>query len=105
VSERLGELGKAIGENSSNMTRDALSSRQLQIDLAKHMAMMNDRVKNLTAIPTSLTSITEALMRQNINTQTVIDEMRSGRQTMVKDLRLEMREAIRELSTMNKDAG
>ncbi|MFJ9451548.1 MULTISPECIES: biopolymer transporter ExbB [unclassified Herbaspirillum] len=105
VSERLGELGKAIGENSSNMTRDALSSRQLQIDLAKHMAMMNDRVKNLTAIPTSLTSITEALMRQNINTQTVIDEMRSGRQTMVKDLRLEMREAIRELATMNKDAG
>jgi hypothetical protein len=104
VSERLGELGKAIGENSSNMTRDALSSRQLQIDLAKHMAMMNDRVKNLTAIPTSLTSITEALMRQNINTQTVIDEMRSGRQTMVKDLRLEMREAIRELSTMNKEA-
>ena len=104
VSERLGELGKAIGENSSNMTRDALSSRQLQIDLAKHMAMMNDRVKNLTAIPTSLTSITEALMRQNINTQTVIDEMRSGRQTMVKDLRLEMREAIRELSTMNRDA-
>jgi len=104
VSERLGELGKAIGENSSNMTRDALSSRQLQIDLAKHMAMMNDRVKNLTAIPTSLTSITEALMRQNINTQTVIDEMRSGRQTMVKDLRLEMREAIRELSTINKGA-
>jgi exonuclease VII small subunit len=104
VSERLGELGKAIGENSSNMTRDALSSRQLQIDLAKHMAMMNDRVKNLTAIPTSLTSITEALMRQNINTQTVIDEMRSGRQTMVKDLRLEMREAIRELSTMNKES-
>lgn len=104
VSERLGELGKAIGENSSNMTRDALSSRQLQIDLAKHMAMMNDRVKNLTAIPTSLTSITEALMRQNINTQTVIDEMRSGRQTMVKDLRLEMREAIRELSMINKEA-
>lgn len=104
VSERLGELGKAIGENSSNMTRDALSSRQLQIDLAKHMAMMNDRVKNLGAIPTSLTSITEALMRQNINTQTVIDEMRSGRQTMVKDLRLEMREAIRELSMINKEA-
>jgi hypothetical protein len=68
------------------------------------MAMMNDRVKNLGAIPTSLTSITEALMRQNINTQTVIDEMRSGRQTMVKDLRLEMREAIRELSMANNKA-
>ena len=80
------------------MARDALSSRQLQIDLAKHMTTMNDRVKNLGAIPQSLTSITEALMRQNINAQTVIDEMRSGRQTMVKDLRLELREAIRELS-------
>jgi len=102
VSTRLGELGKAIGENSSNMTREALSARQLHIDLAKHMATMNDRVKNLGAIPTSMESITEALMRQNINTQTVIEEMRSGRQTMVKDLRLEIREAIRELAQVNK---
>jgi hypothetical protein len=102
VSTRLGELGKAIGENSSNMTREALSARQLQIDLAKHMATMNDRVKNLGAIPTSMESITEALMRQNINTQTVIEEMRSGRQTMVKDLRLEIREAIRELAQTNR---
>jgi phage anti-repressor protein len=84
------------------MARDALSARQLQIDLAKHMAMQNDRVKNLGAIPQSLTSITEALMRQNINWQTVIDEMRSGRQTMVKDLRLELREAIREITATNR---
>ncbi len=104
VSSRLGELGKAIGENSSNMSREALSARQLQIDLAKHMATMNDRVKNLGAIPTSMTSITEALMRQNINTQTVIEEIRSGRQTMVKDLRLEIREAIREITLANKES-
>ncbi|MFL9923773.1 biopolymer transporter ExbB [Herbaspirillum lusitanum] len=102
VASRLGELGNTIGENSSNMARDALSARQLQIDLAKHMAMQNDRVKSLSAIPQSLTSITEALMRQNINWQTVIDEMRTGRQTMVKDLRLELREAIREMSAANK---
>ena len=50
-----------------------------------------------------MTSITAALMRQNINTQTVIDEMRSGRQTMVKDLRLEIREAIREISSSRKE--
>jgi hypothetical protein len=98
VASRLGELGNTIGENTSNMARDALSARQLQIDLAKHMAMQNDRIKGLGAIPQSLTSITEALMRQNINWQTVIDEMRSGRQTMIKDLRLELREAIREMS-------
>src|SRR5450830_1657786 len=104
VSSRLGELGKAIGENSSNMSREALSARQLQIDLAKHMATMNDRVKNLGAIPTSMTSITEALMRQNINTQTVVEEIRSGRQTMVKDLRLEIREAIREITLANKES-
>lgn len=100
VAARLNELGNTIGENSSNMARDALSARQLQIDLAKHMATQNDRVKNLGAIPQSLTSITEALMRQNINWQTVIDEMRTGRQTMVKDLRLEMREAIREITAV-----
>ncbi|MBW9332700.1 MULTISPECIES: biopolymer transporter ExbB [Herbaspirillum] len=102
VAARLNELGNTIGENSSNMARDALSARQLQIDLAKHMATQNDRVKNLGAIPQSLTSITEALMRQNINWQTVIEEMRSGRQTMVKDLRLELREAIRELTATNR---
>jgi hypothetical protein len=102
VAARLNELGNTIGENSSNMARDALSARQLQIDLAKHMAMQNDRVKNLGAIPQSLTSITEALMRQNINWQTVIDEMRTGRQTMVKDLRLELREAIREITATNR---
>lgn len=98
VATRLGELGNAIGENTSNMARDALSSRQLQIDLAKHMATQNERVKGLGSISQNMTSITEALMRQNINWQTVIDEMRSGRQTMIKDLRLELREAIREMS-------
>lgn len=103
VSARLGELGKAITENSSNMTRDASSVRQLQIDMAKHMATMNERIKNFGTIPVAMNSITEALMRQNINTQTVIDEMRSGRQTMVKDLRLEIREAIREIAQAPKD--
>lgn len=98
VAARLGELGATIGENSSNITRDALSARQLQIDLAKHMAMQNDRIKDLSAIPAALTTISEALMRQNVMSQTIIDEMRSGRQTMIKDLRLELREAAREIA-------
>ncbi|WP_293778281.1 biopolymer transporter ExbB [uncultured Oxalicibacterium sp.] len=99
VATRLGQLGTVIGENSSNITRDALAARQLQIDLAKHMAAQNERIKGLEAIPQALAGISEALMRQNVLSQTIIEEMRSGRQTMIKDLRLELREAMRELAT------
>lgn len=98
VATRLGQLGTVIGENSGNITRDALAARQLQIDLAKHMAMQNERIKGLDAIPQALANINEALVRQNVMSQTIIEEMRNGRQTMIKDLRLELREAMRELS-------
>lgn len=97
VATRLGQLGTVIGENSGNITRDALAARQLQIDLAKHMAMQNERIKGLDAIPQALANINEALVRQNVMSQTIIEEMRNGRQTMIKDLRLELREAMREL--------
>lgn len=99
VATRLGQLGTVIGENSSNITRDALAARQLQIDLAKHMATQNERIKGLDAIPQALANISEALVRQNVMSQTIIEEMRNGRQTMIKDLRLELREAMRELAT------
>ena len=98
VATRLGQLGTVIGENSANITRDALAARQLQIDLAKHMAMQNERIKGLDAIPQALANISEALVRQNVMSQTIIEEMRNGRQTMIKDLRLELREAMRELA-------
>jgi len=98
VAPRLGQLGTVIGENSANITRDALAARQLQIDLAKHMAMQNERIKGLDAIPQALANISEALVRQNVMSQTIIEEMRNGRQTMIKDLRLELREAMRELA-------
>lgn len=103
VATRLGQLGTVIGENSSNITRDALAARQLQIDMAKHMAMQNERIKGLDAIPQALAGISEALMRQNVMSQTIIEEMRSGRQTMIKDLRLELREAMRELATRSEN--
>ncbi|MDY7578541.1 biopolymer transporter ExbB [Herbaspirillum sp. RTI4] len=99
VATRLGQLGTAISENTSNVARDALTARQLQIDMAKHMAMQNERIKGLDSIPEALSSISEALMRQNVNAQTIIEEMRAGRQTLIKDLRLELREAMREIST------
>ena len=35
--------------------------------------------------------------------QTIIEEMRNGRQTMIKDLRLELREAMRELSNRGEN--
>jgi hypothetical protein len=70
----------------------------LQIDLAKHMATQNERIKGLDAIPQALAGISEALVRQNVMSQTIIEEMRNGRQTMIKDLRLELREAMRELA-------
>jgi len=101
VATRLGQLGTVISENSTNITRDAAAARQLQIDLAKHMAMQNERIKGLDAIPQALASISEALVRQNVMSQTIIEEMRNGRQTMIKDLRLELREAMRELSSRN----
>jgi hypothetical protein len=104
VATRLGQLGTVIGENSSNITRDALSARQLQIDLAKHMSVQNERVKSLEAIPQALSSISEALTRQNVLSQSIVEEMRNGRQTMIRDLRLELREAIRELSTRSDKA-
>ncbi len=99
VATRLGQLGTVIGENSSNITRDALAARQLQIDLAKHMSVQNERVKSLEAIPQALSGISEALTRQNVLSQSIVEEMRNGRQTMIRDLRLELREAIRELGT------
>lgn len=103
VATRLGQLGTVIGENSANITRDALAARQLQIDLAKHMAMQNERIKGLDAIPQALANISEALVRQNVMSQTIIEEMRNGRQTMIKDLRLELREAMRELSNRGEN--
>lgn len=99
VATRLGQLGTVISENSSNITRDALAARQLQIDLAKHMSVQNERVKSLEAIPQALAGISEALTRQNVLSQSIVEEMRNGRQTMIRDLRLELREAIRELGT------
>lgn len=102
VATRLGQLGTVIGENSANITRDAAAARQLQIDLAKHMAMQNERIKGLDVIPQTLAGISEALMRQNVMSQTILEEMRNGRQTMIKDLRLELREAMRELSSRSK---
>jgi len=62
------------------------------------MAMQNERIKGLDAIPQALANISEALVRQNVMSQTIIEEMRNGRQTMIKDLRLELREAMRELA-------
>lgn len=99
VAARLGELGAAISENSGNITRDSLALRQVQVDLVKHMAGQNNSIKNMSVIPESLTSITEALRRSNVMAQTIVDEMRVGRTTIVKDVRLELREAIREIGT------
>jgi predicted nucleic acid-binding Zn-ribbon protein len=98
VAARLGELGGAISENSGNITRDSLAARQVQVDLVKHMAGQNNSIKTMAVIPETLTSITEALRRQNVMAQTIVDEMRVSRATIVKDVRLELREAVRELA-------
>ncbi|HEY4074598.1 MAG TPA: biopolymer transporter ExbB [Herbaspirillum sp.] len=99
VAARLGELGGAISENSGNITRDALAARQVQVDLVKHMAGQNNSIKSMSVIPENLASITEALRRSNVMAQTIVDEMRTGRATIVKDVRLELREAVRELAS------
>jgi hypothetical protein len=99
VAARLGELGGAISENSGNITRDSLAARQVQIDLVKHLAGQNNSIKTMAVIPETLTTITEALRRQNVMAQTIVDEMRVSRATIVKDVRLELREAVRELAS------
>jgi hypothetical protein len=99
VAARLGELGGAISENSGNITRDSLAARQVQVDLVKHLAGQNNSIQTMAVIPETLTTITEALRKSNVMAQTIVDEMRVGRTTIVKDVRLELREAVREMAT------
>lgn len=88
----------AVQGQIAEIAKESGQGRQVGIDIARHLAEANNKLQDMRAGNESLSKIQEGSAKQAVLLDMMLTEIRSARNSIVRDLRAELRELSRNMA-------